>query len=295
MSSAVKKSGAPWGPYRTAISQVRGYSGSGPHGRGHRRLLRRDVPHPQDVARPQRPAAVAAEAAQQEGGPAAEERRHVEPAPHRQVDAGARPRPAAGDAAHAQQAAGRHGEGAALGHRPAVDAGRHLGAGERHHRLAAEAQGRAHQGDLQRRRAGRVAHQAVGQPEGEVVHRDPRAARPPPTARAARASPAPSSGCLPPARRWRRPPARRSPAGRSARRRAEGGVLRAPAAGSRGWSRCRRCACGRGASARRASACGAVGPAGDDLDQQRIVVGRDLEARLDPAVAAQRRRAARPP
>jgi len=109
----------------------------------------------------------AAEAAQDEGTAAAQIDRHVESARDREVtaDAGLR------DRRHFQPIPGLHGNCLVAGHRRALEAGAEIGSGDRDDRVAREAQSRSGDCDLQSGGVCGVAHQAVREAKGKIVHR----------------------------------------------------------------------------------------------------------------------------
>ena len=139
----------------------------------------------------------------------------------------------------------------------------------------------------------RVADQPVGEPEARVVHRARRRHADRPSAQAARVSPAPSSACRRRApRRWRG--RRRTPSSRLRVHVAgdERRVGHQRRAGSRGWSRCRASSVSASAAAMRSQRLGARRRRRRSIfASSGIVVGRDLQPGLDPAVAARDRRA----
>ena len=107
-----------------------------------------------------------AELAKGEGGAAAQVQRHIQAIAYGQVGAAAAER-----SAQLEHLAGLDLDWLPVGHRRIVQGGRAVGAGQGDQCVAVKAQGRALQSKFQTGGFGGVTDNAVGQAEGEIVHR----------------------------------------------------------------------------------------------------------------------------
>ena len=120
----------------------------------------------QDIAGPQRPAAVTAELAQGEGALAAQVIRQLQAAAQGEVASDAR----ALDSAKRERRASGHEQGRVHGLLGAIEQDRQPRAGDRHHRGRAKTQSRSRHRDLEPGRAFGVTQQPVAQAQRAVVH-----------------------------------------------------------------------------------------------------------------------------
>ena len=167
MSSSVKNSGAVCGPKRTPTVQCVRELGNVVGGQGcggfEGEVVLAEV---EDVAGAQGTAGVSAKAAEDEGAAAAEEGLRVEAAAHGEVGADA----FFGGGAEREHAAGFDFDGLPARDELAIELRGHVCAGEGDEGVGVKFEAAAHGGELDGRGVLRVADEAVGDAEGEVVH-----------------------------------------------------------------------------------------------------------------------------
>ena len=119
----------------------------------------------QYIANPQGATGMTAKLTQGEGGSAAQIDRQIQPTADRHIAA-----TTLGHLAQHQQLPGLDGNSTVIGHRLAIQSGGRRGSGQRNHGIGMKTQAGTENGALKACCIGTIAHQAIAQTEGSVIH-----------------------------------------------------------------------------------------------------------------------------